>query len=167
MATHNDLASQTARQILEIIPYVMRVMASEMRQYNPLVLPAHFRLLHMLAHRSWTLTELAKRHAVSAPTMSNTVTTLDERGWVTRVRSEEDRRVVVIQATEEGRRIIEETFRRAERHISTLLEPLDTAEQEALARGLTVMRQVFVSAIPAVPENDQRDIIQRDEEIAP
>jgi DNA-binding MarR family transcriptional regulator len=80
--------------------------------------------------------------------MSNTVTTLEERGWLTRVRSEEDRRVVLIQTTEEGRKILEETHRRAEERFATLLESLTDAEQETLSSGLSMLRRVFESAFP-------------------
>ncbi len=135
--------STTARQILEIIPCVMRLMASEIRHDNPAVTPTHFRLLGMLSHCSWTLTELAERMEVSAPTMSNTITTLEERGWVTRVRSEEDRRSVVIQITAAGRGVLEEVYHQAECRISSLLEPITSRDQEALERGLDVLRRVF------------------------
>lgn len=165
MATKTDAANRAVRQILEILPYVMRVMASEMRRSNPLVVPAHFRLLGMLAHRSWTLTEMADCLAVSPPTISNTVTTLEERGWVTRVRSEEDRRVVVIQTTEEGRRVLQTTYRRAESHLTTLIEALEPAEQELLAQGLDVLRRVFEHAIPTCPVEDSIKLFDKETEL--
>lgn len=148
MDTQTDSVKDMARQIMEIIPCIMRVMRTEMHQSNPLVMPAHFPLLGMLSRRSWTLTELADRQSVSPPTMSSTITTLEERGWVTRVRSQEDRRVVVIQVTEEGRRVLEETHRQAEARIAALLESLDASEQEVLLQGLNVLRRAFSSVMP-------------------
>lgn len=153
-----DTAHQLARQIMEIVPYAMRTMMAEMRrssQHNWTAMAAHFRLLGMLSHRSWTLTELADKTSVSAPTMSNTITTLEERGWVTRTRSAEDRRAVVIQATEEGRRILEAAHDQAEDYIATLLEPLDPAEQDVLAQGLAILRRAFETASPAAMGGDQ------------
>jgi DNA-binding MarR family transcriptional regulator len=161
METKSDSAHKLARQIMEIVPYAMRAMMSEMRQShqsNMMVMPGHFRLLGMLSHRNWTLTELADKQAVSPPTMSNTITTLEERGWVTRTRSAEDRRSVVIQATEEGRKILEETHTRAESYIAALLEPLDPAEQDILAQGLTVLRRVFETASPAPAEENHSSV---------
>lgn len=143
MFTSNDRPPTTARKILEIIPYVMRVMASEMRQSDSPMRPAHFQLLGKVTHHSWTLSELAESQAVSAPTMSNTITTLEERGWVRRVRSEEDRRVVFIQATDEGQQVVKEAFQRAEEHVASLLAPLQPAEKETLDKGLDILRQVF------------------------
>lgn len=152
MKSNND--HNAARQILEIIPCVMRVMASEFRHSNPLVMPAHFRLLGMLSHHFWTLTELADHTSVSLPTMSSTITTLEKRGWVKRVRSEEDRRIVVIQVTLEGRRVLEDVYHRAEIRIAALLKPLDSANQEVLMRGLDVLSQVFE---PGIPDGTDKD----------
>ena len=154
MEAKSTPANRIARQIFEIVPYVMRVMKSEMRQNTPLVMPGHLQLLGMLRHRSWTVTELADRHAVSAPTMSNTITTLEERGWVTRVRSEEDRRTVLIQLTKEGGNVLEATHNRAESLIAALLEPLNANEQEILTEGLKILHRVFEAAIPTASEED-------------
>jgi len=155
METETGTANKIARQIFEIIPYVMRVMKSEMRQSGPLVMPGQMRLLGMLSHRSWTVTELADRQAVSAPTMSNTITTLEERGWVTRVRSEEDRRTVLIQLTKEGMSVLEATHDRAEGLIAGLLEPLSASEQETLTEGLKILHRAFETAISTTSGEDR------------
>lgn len=154
MATKLNSANAIARQIMDIVPHAMRAMKSEMRQSRASMMPGHFRLLGMLSHRCWTLKELADRQGVSAPTMSNTITTLEERGWLTRTRSAEDRRAVVIQVTEEGKRTLEEAHRHAESHLAALLEPLDDAEREALAQGLKVLYRVFESAHVGDAESD-------------
>ena len=146
MATKPDAANTIARQIMEIVPHVMRAMMSDMRQSNAPMMPGHFRLLGMLSHHSCTLKELADKQGVSAPTMSNTITTLEERGWVTRTRSAGDRREVIIQATAEGKRTLEEAHQRAERYLAELVEPLDAAERDMLAQGLRVLHRVFESA---------------------
>jgi DNA-binding MarR family transcriptional regulator len=86
--------------------------------------------------------------------MSNTITTLEERGWLTRTRSEEDRRAVIIQVTEEGRKTLEEAHQRAESHLAGLLEPLDDAEREVLAQGLKVLHRVFESAHTRSSDSD-------------
>lgn len=154
METKLRSANAIARQIMEIIPHAMRAMKSEMRHIHAPMMPGHFRLLGMLSHCCWTLKELADKQGVSAPTMSNTITTLEERGWVTRTRSAEDRRAVTIQMTEKGRMALEETHQRAESHLAALLEPLDNAEREVLSQGLKVLRQVFASAQSGTAEND-------------
>lgn len=102
----------------------------------------------MLSHRPYSLTDLAEHQAVSLPTISSTVTTLEERGWVTRTRSTEDRRVVMIDLTEEGRRVLKYIQERALTRLSQLLDGLSDDEQADLIRGLEVLRGVVNSARP-------------------
>ena len=69
-----------ARQLLNLLPLVMRTMAADMRRQGCLLPPTHFALPGMLALRPRTMGELAERMGVSAPTMSNLIATLAERG---------------------------------------------------------------------------------------
>lgn len=143
-----EVVKTTARQLLQIIPFLMQGMAAQMREVSPPVAPAHLRLLMILSTRSRTLTELANIIEVSAPTMSNTVSTLEERGWVQRTRSTKDRRVVLIQTTNEGRRVLEDVYCQAENYLAELLESLNPADQEKLSEGLAMLRQAFENTMP-------------------
>ena len=51
--------AKAAREILKIIPLVMRTVAAELRAAGELPAPAHFGLLTMLSEQPRTLTELA------------------------------------------------------------------------------------------------------------
>jgi DNA-binding MarR family transcriptional regulator len=149
MAAEKHPANRVAQQILEIVPCMMRAVALEMRRRNPLMMPVHFRLLGLLSRHPATLTELAERQAVSPPTMSKTVAMLEERGWVTRVRSETDRRVVIIQVTEAGRHALHETYQQAEEYLTSLLMSLEPAELESLGQGLHIMWRISERVISA------------------
>src|SRR5207248_7468637 len=63
-----DQAREAARDILQIIPLVMRAVAAQLRSAGELPAPAHFGLLSMLSERSRTLTELASSQGVTLPT---------------------------------------------------------------------------------------------------
>src|SRR3954447_7662434 len=91
-------ARESARDILEIVPLVMRTIAAELRAAGELPVPAHFGLLSMLSVQSRSLSEMAAHQGVSLPTMSNSVSTLVQRGWVRRGQSA-DRRVVIVELT--------------------------------------------------------------------
>src|SRR5262249_32096513 len=78
-------ARETARELLKIMPLVMRTVAAELRSAGELPAPAHFPLLMMLNEQPRTLTELASLRGVSLPTMSNSITALVQRGWVRRM----------------------------------------------------------------------------------
>ena len=137
-----------AGQFLEIIPLVMRVVAADLRRSDMTIDPAYFRLLNMLDHRAWSLGELAEKQAVSLPTMSNTISTLESRGWVARSRSPEDRRVVLVELTTAGRVALEAVRAKMLDRVASVLEPLTPAQRQELVSGLDSLRQVFSAALP-------------------
>jgi hypothetical protein len=82
----------------------MRTVAAELRAAGEMPAPAHFGLLTMLGNQPRTLTELALLQGVSLPTMSNSISTMVQRGWVKRSSPARDRRVVLIEVTPLGER---------------------------------------------------------------
>ena len=145
-----DQARETAREILEIIPLVMRTVAAELRAAGELPAPAHFGLLSILSVRPRMLTEMASIQGVSLPTMSSSISAMVERGWVKRSAPGDDRRVVMIEVTAPGRAALERVSRAAETHLAEVLAPLDVPARRRLVGGLGVLRKVFAAA-PATP----------------
>ncbi len=147
----NSKRQAVARRTLDIIPLVMRVMSAEMRQAHHGVQPGHIGLLGILRIRPYTLGELADKMCVSAPTMSNTINALEERGWVERTRSDEDRRIVWITIADAGRQFVETMNADTEARITELLDGLDDDQCEAMLSGLTLLRDVFAAALERDP----------------
>ena len=138
-----DQARESARDVLEIIPLVMRTVAAELRAAGELPAPAHFGLLSVLTERSRTLTELAALQGVSLPTMSSSISAMAERGWVKRTGPEKDRRTMLIEVTAAGRAALERVARCAETHLAEVLAPLDALSRRRLQGGLGVLRHIF------------------------
>ena len=139
-------AREAAREILKIIPLVMRTVAAELRAAGELPAPAHFGLLTMLSAQSRTLTELAVLQGVSLPTMSNSISAMVQRGWVRRTAPATDRRVVIIDMTPTGRAALERVGRAAEAHLADMLVPVDMVSRRRLQAGLAVLRRIFSDA---------------------
>lgn len=140
-------ARRNAREILRIIPLVMRTVAAELRAAGELPAPAHFGLLSMLVEHPRTLTELAVLQGVSLPTMSNSVSAMVQRGWVRRTPAPgRDRRVVVVEVTATGKSVVDRVGRAAEAHIAVRLAPLDPVARRKLQAGLVVLQRVFGEA---------------------
>lgn len=140
-------ASAIAHRVIAIIPFVMRVMASEMRRAGYDISPGHVSLMGILKHGSYTLGELALMHSVSAATMSKTVTALEERGWVQRVRSDTDRRVVNVKLAPEGLRVLDEIDAHTVHRISQLLSSLSPEDGEILLSGLSILGAAFYASM--------------------
>jgi len=136
-------ARETARQLLEIMPLVMRTLAAELRAAGDLPAPAHFGLLMVLSEQPRSLTELAAMRGVSLPSMSNSITTLVHRGWIRRMPPSTDRRVVLVEVTAGGRATLERVARHAEARLAEVLAPLDPPTRRRLQTGLAVLRKVF------------------------
>ena len=136
-------ARDAARDILKIIPLVMRTVAAELRAGGDMPAPAHFGLLTALGMQSRTLTELAQLQGVSLPTMSNSISTLVERGWVTRSSPADDRRVALVEVTPLGRATLDRVGKAAEAHLADRLAMLDAPACRRLQAGLGVLRRVF------------------------
>jgi len=137
-----------ARQLLSLLPLVMRTMAADMRRQGCALPPTHFALPAMLARRPRTMGELAERMGVSAPTMSNLIATLAERGWVTRRQDPDDRRVTFIELTAFGQRSLQRHQVRAEQRVARLLAALPPAKRRDLLSGLTALREVVETSFP-------------------
>ncbi len=146
----------TAREILRIIPLVMRTVAAELRAAGEMPAPAHFGLLTILGNQPRTLTELALLQGVSLPTMSNSVSTLVQRGWVKRTSPARDRRVVLIEVTPLGKATVERVGKAAEAHLSEMLANVPAAARRRLKAGLGVLRDVFSEAPATRPERAAR-----------
>ncbi|GAB4581123.1 MAG: hypothetical protein Fur0022_38700 [Anaerolineales bacterium] len=136
-------SQQAARDFLQIIPLVMHSLGSDMRQSTELPVPGHFNLLYLLAKGPHNLSELAEKHSVSAPTMSNTISTLVERGWVQRIQSQQDRRQISISLTPAGHAVLHAVQTFAENRIAEILAPLSPEELGQLIAGLAVLRSAF------------------------
>ena len=147
-----DQARDAARDILQIIPVVMRAVATELRSAGELPAPAHFGLLSMLAQRPRSLTELAALQGVSLPTMSSSISAMVDRGWVRRMAPDGDRRVVMVDVTPSGRAALERVGRAAEGHLADVLAPLDAPSRRRLHGGLAVLRKVFTPPAPSPAE---------------
>ena len=154
-------ARETARDILEIIPLVMRTIAAELRAAGEMSAPAHFGLLAILSVRPRMLTDLASLQGVSLPTMSNSISAMAERGWVRRAAPDGDRRVVMIEVTAPGRAALERVSRCAEAHLAEVLAPLDVPARRRLQGGLGVLRKIFAGSPALMSRKSNRTLAKR------
>jgi DNA-binding MarR family transcriptional regulator len=89
-----------------------------------------------------SLAELAAEEQVRAPTMTRTVDALVKSGLVTRETRTDNRRMVRIAATDEGRRLLEEGRRRRVAAITERLMRLAESERRALERGVELLERI-------------------------
>ena len=86
-----------------------------------------------------SLSQLARREGVAAPTMSRIVDGLARDGFVERTTIEDDRRQRRVVVTEDGRRMLERGRARRIRNLAAELETLDRDDLRALERALDLL----------------------------
>ncbi len=87
-----------------------------------------------------TLGALSEQDRVSAPSMTRTVGALVDAGLVSRTVAPDDARKVLIDLTDEGRRIVAETRDRRIAWFSRQLESLSPEEQRTLLAATPIIR---------------------------
>ncbi len=137
-----EMRLSTAYVLLETVPSIMGFVSSELRRNSPVDNSVHFRLLRTLRRGRRSLHELAEQQGVRLPTMSRTVSVLEKRGWVERIRSDEDRRTVFACITETGTTVLQEVEEMAARRAADLLACLPNEELEKLNSGLATLFEV-------------------------
>ncbi|HUN09920.1 MAG TPA: MarR family transcriptional regulator [Aggregatilineales bacterium] len=142
-------------RILDVLPVVMRVVAAQMRGTRHALSSGHMPVLAALRYTTYTQSELADMMSVSNATMSNTLTALEERGWIERQRSTEDRRQVYIHLTPQGQRALVESTEDMEEHIAELTAGLDAEARQKLLDGLDVLETVFMSALMNITSSER------------
>lgn len=96
-------------------------------------------LADLRMHGRRTISTLAERERVAAPSMTNTINGLEEQGYVVRTPDEDDRRRVQVEITEAGSAIVVETIRRRDVLLADMLAELDFTEDE-----LTTLREASI-----------------------
>jgi DNA-binding MarR family transcriptional regulator len=90
------------------------------------------------------LSELARREAVTAPTMSRVLTALDEQGLVIRTPDPNDARGVRIVLSEEGAARLAEVRSHRTALVARRLARLDDAQRATLVAALPALEALLV-----------------------
>ncbi len=89
------------------------------------------------------MTSVARALEVTTGTLTIAINSLVRKGYVNRVRSEEDRRVVLVSLSEKGKRAYLHHQNFHARMIESVLEELTEEEQQVLGRALAKLNLFF------------------------
>lgn len=105
--------------------------------------PGQFAVLGLLARLGeTTVGELAAQERVQPPSMTRTVTCLEEGGYVTRRPHDSDRRQVVVALSETGRAAVEAERRRRDHWLAVRLRELTPEERGLLREAVVVLDKI-------------------------
>ncbi len=86
-----------------------------------------------------TLTELAHAMNLSAATVTKTIDSLEARGLLTRTKSDQDRRQVLIALTAGGKTLHNAASLEFHQHMATLFRAIDAGQRRGLIEGLEAL----------------------------
>ncbi|MCT9104045.1 MarR family winged helix-turn-helix transcriptional regulator [Streptomyces mirabilis] len=89
------------------------------------------------------VTELARGEGVSQPGMTQLVTRMERDGLVRRIASTDDRRGVLVEATDAGADVVRERHAERAEALRELMDRLDPQEQSAVAIALPALARLI------------------------
>ena len=147
-STHQDVTQQdlaltdlAARLRLAVGRLHRRIRIDDHESVPPLQLSA---LVTVEQHGPLRLSELARREAVTAPTMSRVLSALDEQGLVHRAPDPQDARGVLITLSDTGSVRLNEMRNHRTALIARRLARLDEAQRAALATAVPALEALLV-----------------------
>jgi len=99
-------------------------------------------LFHLEMQGPHTPSDLAAREHITPPSMNRALNGLEQRGYITRTRSEDDARKVVVDLTDASRELLAETRRLRTAWFSQRLSTLTPGERAALESVLPTLRRL-------------------------
>jgi DNA-binding MarR family transcriptional regulator len=113
----------------------------------------HLHIVSMLErHGGMPMNRIADVLDVSLSAATGIVDRMEERGLIERTRLADDRRVVFVRVTEQGRRMLEELEVVRSEMLRSVLERLEPERLQALAESLRDVRRAVETAMEESPE---------------
>lgn len=138
---------EVAQRLRPVLLRLHRELRRELRDLG--VTGGQASLLHAIHKRPGIgVRELADQEAISAAGMSGHVDRLERAGFVTRTDSEDDRRRVGVELTDEGKRVLEAVRRRRTTWLAKRLSHLDPDELEAIDDAVEPLMQLLEEEVP-------------------
>ena len=136
---------QCARDILETVPVVMRMIRKELRKRGATVLTVpQFRTLAYVNRREGaSLSEVADHIGLTLPSMSALVDGLVTRNYVTRNTQADDRRRMELALTERGETMLRTAREGTLAELAHRLSRVPSNDRAIILKAMCVLREVF------------------------
>lgn len=138
---------ECAREILEVVPLIMRAIRSQMRSHrmSDLSVP-QFRTLAFLGLRQGaSLSDVAEHIGLTRPSASKLIDGLVARSLVSRKGSPVDRRRIQLALTSEGGVTLRAAWSAAQADLASRMAGLPSGEQATVGKAMRALRSLFAS----------------------
>lgn len=134
-----ETAPQYDLRILRALRRITRAIALHSRQlaaYSNITAPQLVCLRAVVENGPLTTTAISREIHVSPSTVVGILDRLEDKGWVLRERSREDRRIVMVSATDAGRNLVRDTPSPLQQKLAEALNELPELEQATITLSL-------------------------------
>jgi DNA-binding MarR family transcriptional regulator len=140
-----ETSETLAREILEAVPFTMRLIREEMRRHRgiDLTLPQFRALLFLQRNPGAALHQVAAHLGLTPPTVSKMISGLLSRGMIERPVSTSDRRRVELRLTARGNALIDRVRGETVAKFSERLENIPADEREKMITALERLRKAL------------------------
>ena len=140
---------ECAREVLETVPLVMRVIRSELRKHGAreLTVP-QFRSLNFLSrNKGASLSEVAEHIGLTLPSMSTLIDGLVTRNFAARRINSEDRRRMTLELTDRGQTTLHSSRDATQAYLAGLLESVSPEERATIIRSMRTLKSILVEKV--------------------
>lgn len=143
---------ETAGQVMEVVPLVMRTMRAEMRaRRGPDLSVPQFRALgYVRRHPGSSLSALADHIGLTLPSASKLIDVLVDRRLVIRRIHLGDRRRMTLDLTMRGSTLLESAYNAAQVSLANHLAGLSEQERSDVVRAMELLNPIFARSTPKV-----------------
>ncbi len=125
------------------------------------MLPLTMSELHVIEvvgdnHGKTIMSQIARKLRITLPTLTAAADRLEEKGYILRRRSEEDRRRVSVELTDDGRQAYERHARFHEKMVDAFLQGLEQSRMPELLEGMTRLRDFFREQVEQLEKQTAR-----------
>jgi DNA-binding MarR family transcriptional regulator len=138
---------ESARELLEVIPAVMRDIRSEMRsRRSPNLTVPQFRALAFVdTNKGSSLLEVANHMGLTPPSTCRLMDGLIARGMMTRQDNPNDRRRVKLTVTSSGQAILKASRMGTLVYLSDKLSGVTAGDRKVIVKAMKTLRSVFTN----------------------
>lgn len=138
-----------AREVLEVVPLIMRTIRKEMRsRRSPDLSVVQFRtLLFLNRNPGASLSTVAEHLGLTLPTVSKMVDRMVANNLVTREDSSADRRRMTLTLTAKGQNLLAEARGGTLERLAGILEGLAPGEREVVHQAVQLLQGLFSPAV--------------------
>jgi DNA-binding MarR family transcriptional regulator len=141
-----ELIENCASLLLDVVPMVRGNIVAHIHKEvtdKQWVSPGQMRIMYLIDDGERTTSDLAARQRVSVPTVSRQVDCLVSKGLLLRNRDGNDRRILLLQLTPDGKQLLDTLTENTRQWLGQRIESLDEGEIQDISSALELLRAIF------------------------